>query len=69
MGRATERLKQHRAVSTSLPATMFFGQSLILTSAKFATAGKNNTGRGKINLDIAVSVTARLAAYLDFPNV
>ena len=48
---------------------MFLGQSLILTSAKLATAGKNNTGRGKTNLDIAVSVTARLAAYLDFPNV
>ena len=59
IGKATERLKQHKAVSTSFPATIFLGQSFILTRAKFATAGKNNTGRGKINLEIAVSVTAR----------
>jgi hypothetical protein len=69
MGRATDRLTQHNAVSINFPATAFFGQSLILTRAKFATAGKNRTGSGRTNLEIAVSVTARFAASCDLPNV
>lgn len=67
MGRATDKLMQQSAVSISFPATKLLGHTLILTKARFATAGKNKTGSGRTNLEIAVSVTARLAANLDRP--
>lgn len=64
-----ERLKQHRTVSISFPATIFFGHNLNLTKPKLAMAGKNKTGNGSTNLEIAVSKTALLAASFDFPYV
>lgn len=55
IGRATAKLVQTKTVSNTLPVTVPFGHNFAFTNAKFAIAGKNKTGSGKTNLEMAVS--------------
>lgn len=55
IGSAIAKLVQTKTVSNILPATCPLGHNLAFTNAKLAIAGKNKTGSGKTNLEIAVS--------------
>ncbi len=69
IGRANVSEDIHRISSKLFAAIMFLGQILNFSSTKFPIAGKNRTGRGKINLVRAVSLIAFIPAFFDFPYV
>jgi hypothetical protein len=69
IGRANVSDDIHNISSRLFAAYKFLGQILNFSSTKFPIAGKNKTGRGKINLVRAVSLIAFTPAFLDFPYV
>lgn len=67
MGSAKVRETIQSISSIALPAAKFFGQSLIFSNKAFPIAGKKRTGRGRTNLERAVSMMAFFPAAILLP--
>ena len=69
IGRAKVNENMHKISSKLFEATKFLGQILTFSNTKLPIAGKNSTGKGRINLVRAVSLIAFMPAFFDFPYV